>query len=115
MGQGERRRIGAGKISRAASFCCNSGGSSWHFFGWRNSRVGQEVIPAATATTGNFPVSVQSGDGTVRIPAQPERILSLSADRDPDIVRHGSGQSGGRGGQVLELPCEHASHKVHRL
>ncbi|MGH3828213.1 MAG: ABC transporter substrate-binding protein, partial [Pseudonocardiaceae bacterium] len=45
----------------------------------------------AAATTGNFPVSVKSGDGTVRIPARPERILSLSASATQMLYAIGAG------------------------
>jgi iron complex transport system substrate-binding protein len=91
MGQGERRRIGAGKINRAAVFVVIAA----VLVGISSVRVtaasAKEVVPAATATTGNFPVSVQSGDGTVRIPARPERILSLSASATQMLYAMGAG------------------------
>ena len=50
--------------------------------------------PATTpthASTSAFPVSVQSGDGTVRIPSRPTRILSLSASATQMLYAVGAG------------------------
>jgi iron complex transport system substrate-binding protein len=41
--------------------------------------------------TGTFPVSVQSGDGTVRIASRPDRILSLSASATQMLYAMGAG------------------------
>ncbi len=51
-----------------------------------------KAAPAATsATTGSFPVSVRSGDGTVQIPSRPDRILSLSASATQMLYAMGAG------------------------
>lgn len=57
--------------------------------------------PARGAAAGNpskpsvaspgFPVSVKSGDGTVRIPSRPDRILSLSASATQMLYEIGAG------------------------
>ncbi len=91
MGQGERRRTGAGKISRAAVFVVIAAVLVGISSVGVTPASAKGVIPAATATTGNFPVSVQSGDGTVRIPTRPERILSLSASATQMLYAMGAG------------------------
>jgi iron complex transport system substrate-binding protein len=91
MRQGERRRIGAGKISRAALFVVIAAVLVGISSVGVTPASAQAVIPEATATTGNFPVSVQSGDGTVRIPARPQRILSLSASATQMLYAMGAG------------------------
>ncbi len=47
------------------------------------------TVPDAAAAT--FPVSVQSGDGTVDIPSRPDRILSLSASATQMLYAIGAG------------------------
>jgi iron complex transport system substrate-binding protein len=44
------------------------------------------------ATTAAFPVTVQSGDGSVRIPLRPNRILSLSASATQMLYAIGAGR-----------------------
>ena len=43
------------------------------------------------ATTATFPVTVQSGDGSVVIPSRPDRILSLSASATQMLYATGAG------------------------
>jgi iron complex transport system substrate-binding protein len=49
------------------------------------------AVRAASTPTGNFPVSVKSGDGTVQIPSRPDRILSLSASATQMLYAIGAG------------------------
>lgn len=49
------------------------------------------VTAATHASAAAFPVSVQSGDGTVRIPTRPTRILSLSASATQMLYAVGAG------------------------
>jgi iron complex transport system substrate-binding protein len=46
---------------------------------------------AAAATATGFPVSVASGDGTVRVPTRPDRVLSLSASATQMLYAIGAG------------------------
>ena len=47
--------------------------------------------PVPSAGAAAFPVSVQSGDGTVSIPSRPDRILSLSASATQMLYAMGAG------------------------
>jgi iron complex transport system substrate-binding protein len=46
---------------------------------------------APSASTGAFPVSVHSADGTVQVPSRPDRILSLSASATQMLYAMGAG------------------------
>ncbi|HXW78038.1 MAG TPA: hypothetical protein VEJ84_00990, partial [Acidimicrobiales bacterium] len=58
-------------------------------------------VPAASASPkpaeAAFPVSVHSGDGTVRVPSRPDRILCLSASATQMLYAMGAG------GQVVAV------------
>ena len=49
------------------------------------------AVDSPEVTSPAFPVSVKSGDGTVRIPARPERILSLSPSATQMLYEVGAG------------------------
>ncbi|HUC13973.1 MAG TPA: ABC transporter substrate-binding protein [Acidimicrobiales bacterium] len=49
------------------------------------------AVDRAVMTSAPFPLSVNSGDGTVRIPARPDRILSLSASATQMLYEIGAG------------------------
>jgi len=51
----------------------------------------QAFLPRPNATTGTFPVSVQSADGTVRIPSRPDRVLCLSPSATQMLYAIGAG------------------------
>jgi iron complex transport system substrate-binding protein len=55
------------------------------------SASASKPAPAASPAAAAFPVSVHSGDGTVRIAARPDRILSLSASATQMLYAIGAG------------------------
>jgi iron complex transport system substrate-binding protein len=57
------------------------------------SAAGTAAGPKVAAANGKagFPVSVTSGDGTVRIPSRPDRVLSLSASATQMLYAIGAG------------------------
>jgi iron complex transport system substrate-binding protein len=55
------------------------------------SAAGQAATAKGPAAAAAFPVAVKSGDGTVVIPARPDRILSLSASATQMLYAIGAG------------------------
>jgi iron complex transport system substrate-binding protein len=55
------------------------------------SPIRETAVERPAVASSGFPVSVKSGDGTVRIAARPERILSLSASATQMLYEIGAG------------------------
>ncbi len=77
---------------------CSLFGTLWRELGL--TRAGPvhagSVDRLLAATSPAFPVSVKSGDGTVRIPARPERILCPVPQRHTNALRNRGREPGRR-------------------